>query len=155
MKLKFKKPESQLDEMQEQTLRKYGNIGYYIAFYGLILVFFVQLFLGAGFKEVIGEFCVLTVMSVYGFITSTRKGLWSRYFKPGIKCYLAMSAVSGILIGIFVFIFGLVYGPIWAPLLDTVVWSGITFLVTLLFSFLLGSLTKRRAQKLEEEDEEE
>ena len=35
MKLKFRKPKSQLDEMQEQKLNKAGNTGMRIAFFGL------------------------------------------------------------------------------------------------------------------------
>lgn len=154
MKLKFRKPKSQLDEMQEQKLNKAGNTGMRIAFFGLFFAIMIQLILDADLSKVMGEYVVFTILCAYNLLSNFKRGFWSRYFKPGIKNYLACSLLSGAIVGLFVYIICLRLGPIYSVPVDTVLWFFGSFLGTFILFLILGSCFKHRIWKLEEDEDE-
>ena len=60
-----KKRMDKLDEMQNQKLLKLEEYGFWIMFWVLLASIVVQLFTGAGIKEIIGEIVVLLIGSIY------------------------------------------------------------------------------------------
>ena len=154
MKFKFKKPKSKLDEMQEQYLQKTGNIGFHIAYLGLQIIIFIQLIMNLDFKQVAGEYILFSILSVYALLTSSKKGLWSRYFKPGLKYYFLASLGCAAFVALFAFFIFIRYGAIYNLFVDTFIPFAVTFFFSLIIFSILGGICKRRATELEESDVE-
>ena len=89
-----------LDEMQNQKLLKLEEYGFWIMFWALLISIFVQLFAGAGIRQIIGEFIVLLVGSVYLSITTLRNGLWTRTATPSRKGNALTSVIPAVLLGV-------------------------------------------------------
>ena len=89
-----------LDEMQNQKLLKLEEYGFWIMFWALLISIFVQLFAGAGIRQIIGEFIVLLVGSVYLSITTLRNGLWTRTATPSRKGNAITSIIPAVLLGV-------------------------------------------------------
>ena len=89
-----------LDEMQNQKLLKLEEYGFWIMFWALPVSIVVQLFTGAGIKQIIGEIIVLLIGSIYLSITTLRNGLWTRTTTPSRKGNAITSIIPAVLLGI-------------------------------------------------------
>ncbi len=91
---------NQLDEMQDQKLLKLEEYGFWILFWALFASIVVQLFIGATFKEIAGEFIILLIGSVYLCITTLKNGIWTRQSTPTRKGNAVTSLIPAIMIGV-------------------------------------------------------
>ncbi len=89
-----------LDEMQDQKLLKLEEYGFWIMFWALLVSIVVQLFAGAGIKQIIGEIIVLLIGSIYLSVTTLRNGLWTRTAAPSRKGNAITSIVPAVLLGV-------------------------------------------------------
>lgn len=95
---------NRLDEMQEQKLLKIEHNGCWLAFCGLIIVIFVQLFLyGKDFKSIAGEWCVFMCLAGYISVSCMKNGIWDRKLLPEPKTNLKASLIGGVASGIAFF----------------------------------------------------
>ena len=88
-----------LDEMQNQKLLKLEEYGFWIMFWALVASIVVQIFTGAGIKEIIGEIVVLLIGSIYLSITALRSGLWTRTSTPTRKGNAITSIIPAVILG--------------------------------------------------------
>lgn len=65
MKLNFYQKQNQLDEMQEQTLRKIESRSFWLLWWGLLALIAFRQVRGASPDAVLGEFLIFLVGSVY------------------------------------------------------------------------------------------
>ena len=156
MKL-FKKGKSQLDEMQEQSLRKLESLGFWLTWGALLLSIMIQMLIykdEAG-KYLKGEWTVFMASNLYMVIGCVRLGIWSRRGIPSFKSILLISLLAGLVTGIFVAVYNyLIYGDVLTALATVILASLFTFVLCLLVLVVSLSAYKKRRQKLDSEGDE-
>lgn len=90
-----------LDEMQEQALLHIEHNGCWLAFWGLLAAMAVQMLLGVPGTQLIDEWIVFIVLSLYLVIACLRKGIWNRHLHANGKTNLVASLLAGVAVGIF------------------------------------------------------
>lgn len=140
-----------LDEMQEQELLKIEHNGCWLAFWGLLAVMAVQMMMRVPDSQMLGEWIVFMVLSLYLSIACLRKGIWDRRLQASAKTNLLVSALAGIAVGILT----TMSNPYLSEPLDYVLVGGITggFTFVLVFAALsfCMKLYRDRRKKLDEE----
>ena len=140
-----------LDEMQEQELLKIEHNGCWLAFWGLLAVMGVQMVMRVPGRQMLGEWIVFMVLSLYIAIACLRKGIWDRRLNPNQKTNLIVSLLAAVATGILVTL----SNPYLSESLDYVLVAGLTggFTFVLCFAALSISmkLYKKRREKLEQE----
>ncbi|MDE7341837.1 MAG: hypothetical protein K2N80_15000 [Lachnospiraceae bacterium] len=101
----MKKQKNRLDEMQEQKLLQIEHNGCWLAFWGLMVVLFVQIFLyGRDFERIMGEWTVFMCLAVYIVVSCLKNGIWDRRQAPvpgvNLKSSLLAGGISGIIFGV-------------------------------------------------------
>ncbi len=156
MKL-FKKGKSQLDEMQEQNLRKLESWGFWLTWGALLLSIMIQMLIykeEAG-KYLKGEWIVFMASNLYMVIGCVRLGIWSRRGIPSFKSLCLISLLAGLVTGIFVAVYNyLIYGDVLTALATVILASLFTFVLCLLVLVVSVSAYKKRRQKLDSEGDE-
>ena len=88
----------QLDEMQDQTLLKLEEYGYWIVFWALLASIVIQLMMGGTIKQVLGEIIVFLIASVYLSVTSLKNGIWTRTSETSRKGNAIVSIIPAVII---------------------------------------------------------
>ena len=78
MKVKWFSKYSQLDEMQELTLRRIEGRAFWLVWAGLLIDIAVQSALGTIDKNMIGELLIFLIGSIYAVGASVRSGITLR-----------------------------------------------------------------------------
>ena len=156
MKL-FKKGKNQLDEMQEQNLRKLESWGFWLTWGALLLSILIQMLVykdEAG-KYLKGEWIVFMASSLFMLVGCVRLGIWSRRGIPSFTNILLISLLAGLVTGIFVAVYNyLSYGDVFTALITVAIAGLTTFALCLLALSLSLSAYKKRRQKLDSEGDE-
>ena len=152
MKLKFKKPKSQLDEMLAQKLQKAESIGFWIALGSLGFCIGVQLGMGLDFSCFAGELVIAAVLLVYLWFACYRDGIWDRYAPANSKANIIASLFTGSCAAFVAYGESLDANLTNADVIKNVVlvFAG-TFAAVLLLSSISLMLYKKRRNKLDEE----
>ena len=151
------KKKSNLDEMQEQKLLKIEHNGCWIAFWGLAVAMVIQMILGDNsVKQIIGESCVLMIMSLYIVVACIKNGIWARNLKANKKTNIMESLIAGAVLGLIFFVTSYINyhklaGSI-ATFICTMISTTIICFIALTFS---SSLYKRQKHKIEDEPDED
>ena len=80
MKFSLYSKKNQLDEMQEQTMRKIESHGFWLLWYSLLAAWIVQTVFGAADKAA-GEWVVFMIGCIYMVVACLRNGLWNATFR--------------------------------------------------------------------------
>ncbi len=109
MKFSLYSKKNQLDEMQEQTMRKIESHGFWLLWGSLLAAWIVQMMFGAADKAA-GEWVVFMIGCIYMVVACLRNGLWDRHLSdtaPANAVYSLVAAVAVTLIcGFFLWILG-------------------------------------------------
>lgn len=109
MKFSLYSKKNQLDEMQEQTMRKIESHGFWLLWGSLLAAWIVQTVFGAADKAA-GEWVVFMIGCIYTVVACLRNGLWDRHLSdkaPANAVYSLVAAVAVTLIcGFFPWILG-------------------------------------------------
>lgn len=148
MKVKWFSKYSQLDEMQELTLRRIEGRAFWLVWAGLLIDIAVQSALGTIDKNMIGELLIFLIGSIYAVGASVRSGIWDRHFKASFTVNLLGLLVAGAVVG------GTQYirNSYW---LGTLLAGGFTFLLTLFVLQTTMHFYEKRHQELEHPKEED
>lgn len=142
---------SNLDEMQEQELLKIEHTGCWLAYWGLLAVMVIQMVLRVPGAQILGEWIIFIVLSLYICIACMRKGIWDRRLKANQKTNLVISLLAAIAVTILV----VLTNPYLSEPLDYVLTAGITggFTFALCFATLsvCVKLYNKRREKLDQE----
>lgn len=156
MKL-FKKGKNQLDEMQEQNLRKLESWGFWLTWGALLLSILIQMLVykDEAAKYLKGEWIVFMASSLFMLVGCVRLGIWSRRGIPSFTNILLISLLAGLVTGIFVAVYNyLSYGDMFTALITVLITGICTFALCLLALSLSLSAYKKRRQKLDSEGDE-
>lgn len=142
---------SNLDEMQEQELLRIEHYGCWIAYWGLLAAMVIQMVMRVPGAQMLGEWIIFVIMSLYICIACMRKGIWDRRLKANWKTNLVISLLAAVAVAVLV----VLSNPYLSEPLDYALTAGLTggFTFVLGFAALSVSLklyNKRRA-KLDQE----
>ena len=142
---------SNLDEMQEQELLKIEHYGCWMAYWGLLAAMVIQMVMRVPGAQMLGEWIIFVIMSLYICIACMRKGIWDRRLKANWKTNLVISLLAAVAVAVLV----ILSNPYLSEPLDYVLTAGLTggFTFVLCFAALsIGmKLYKKRREKLEQE----
>ena len=142
---------SNLDEMQEQELLKIEHYGCWMAYWGLLAAMVIQMVMRVPGAQMLGEWIIFVIMSLYICIACMRKGIWDRRLKANWKTNLVISLLAAVAVAVLV----ILSNPYLSEPLDYVLTAGLTGGFTFLLCFAALSigmkLYKKRREKLEQE----
>ena len=142
---------SNLDEMQEQEMLKIEHYGCWMAYWGLLAAMVIQMVMRVPGAQMLGEWIIFVIMSLYICIACMRKGIWDRRLKANWKTNLVISLLAAVAVAVLV----ILSNPYLSEPLDYVLTAGLTggFTFVLCFAALsIGmKLYKKRREKLEQE----
>ncbi|MCI7810200.1 hypothetical protein MR626_13130 [bacterium] len=143
---------SNLDEMQEQALLRIEHTGCWLAFWGLLAAMAIQGILGAGIRELAGEWIVFIGLCLYLLVSCLRCGIWDRTLKANRKTNLIVSLIAGAAVGVFDAVLFLRYDMQWPDLaLIAVIPAVITFVLCFAALTVSAAIYKKRREKLDRE----
>lgn len=138
---------NQLDEMQERTLTKIEARGFWLMWWSLAAVLAIQTMMNAGGSQMLWEWAVFMLASVYTLVECLRHGIWDRHFKANTGVSVVGSLVGGLAVVVIVavssgfLLLGIVFGAITAVLIFAVLQ-------------LCSSIYKKRRSELENAPED-
>ena len=142
---------SNLDEMQEQEMLKIEHYGCWMAYWGLLAAMVIQMVMRVPGAQMLGEWIIFVIMSLYICIACMRKGIWDRRLKANWKTNLVISLLAAVAVAVLV----VLSNPYLSEPLDYVLTAGLTggFTFVLCFAALsIGmKLYKKRREKLDQE----
>lgn len=147
-----------VDEREEMEMMKVEHVFFWVVFWGLLVSMFVQLYLGADFRQIGGEWCVFMIMAVGTVIGELKAGLFDYWSRPGWKSYLTYSVIAAVCVMGISSLRGILAGWYDHPadaVLSLSVLGLSTGVITYICLALAGTFTKYRRRKLEEAYEEE
>lgn len=81
MKQNFFTKKNQLDEMQEQILTKIEARGFCLMWWALIAILVIQAMMHAASEQMLGEWVVFMLVSVYTLVECLRHGIWDQRYR--------------------------------------------------------------------------
>lgn len=159
MKISWRK-KNNLDEMQEQTLLRIEGSCFWTLYVMLLVAVIGQtLFMEAGPREVLPELICFMAASIVMVVRCAKNGIWDRRFKPNCKTNLMFSILACVIVAMFQPISYLVSPDRWYSVegmaFAAVIMGGFTFVVTFFLMSISSMATRRRREKLEQEDGDE
>ena len=97
MKQNIFSKKNQLDEMQEQTLRKIESRGFWLMWWGLFAIMIFQLMMQADISQMAGEWIVFMAACLYTLEECLRNGIWDRHIKASLSTSIVGSLVGSVL----------------------------------------------------------
>lgn len=152
----MKKQKNVLDEMQEQKLLQIEHNGCWLAFWGLLISLFVQIFLyGREFERIAGEWTVFMCLAVYIVISCLKNGIWDRRMAPVASGNLKSSLLAGGLCGVIFFILKYrEYHILLGAAASGVFVAGFAFATCFIGLSVLSYFYRERTNRLENAEEE-
>ena len=142
---------SNLDEMQEQEMLKIEHYGCWMAYWGLLAAMVIQMVMRVPGAQMLGEWIIFVIMSLYICIACMRKGIWDRRLKANWKTNLVISLLAAVAVAVLV----ILSNPYLSEPLDYVLTAGLTGGFTFVLCFISLSLSmklyKKRREKLDQE----
>lgn len=152
MKLDFYTKRNQLDEMQEQKLCKMESRGFWLLWWGLLIVMAIQSLMGMQAQVLAGEWILFMAASLYLVIGCIRNGIWDRHFKANPTANLAGSVVAGIAIFLFTLARS---GGYWPGALLAGVFTLLLCFAVLQFTTWLYKQRHNQLENIEEDNDEQ
>ena len=145
MKQNIFSKKNQLDEMQEQTLRKIESRGFWLMWWGLFAIMIFQLMMQADISQMAGEWIVFMAACLYTLEECLRNGIWDRHIKASLSTSIVGSLVGGVLSAV-VMMFAT----------HSLAVAGVTGVITVAFTLMQAAISeyKKRHQELENAPEE-
>ena len=155
-----------MDERQVRDIMEVVHFGFWSMYYMLLAAIIIQaFFIEDGGKHLVGEFVVFMAASVIVVVGWMRKGVWTYQSRkvPGVKAYLRYSIITMLVFGLPFGIYnGIRAKRDWNSIAaDTAITMLYIFIVCFVTFVILGTITKKREEKLasqtyeENEDEED
>lgn len=142
MKFSLYSKKNQLDEMQEQTMRKIESHGFWLLWGSLLAAWIVQTVFGAADKAA-GEWVVFMIGCIYMVVACLRNGLWDRHLSDKAPANAVLSLVAAVAVTL---ICGFSYGY-WIGAAFTGVFTGILCFALLQ---LCAALVRKRREHLDD-----
>lgn len=147
MKLNFYQKQNQLDEMQEQTLRKIESRSFWLLWWGLLALIEFQGVIGISPDAILGELLLFLLVSIYMVAECIRHGIWDRHIRPTLAANLAGALIGGGAVAVLTFL----RNSYWPGALIAGAFTGLLVFFTLQVTV---GMYKKRHQQLENTEEE-
>lgn len=147
MKLNFYQKQNQLDEMQEQTLRKIESRSFWLLWWGLLALIAFQQVRGVSPDAILGELLIHLLASLYMVAECIRHGIWDRHIRPTFTANLAGALAGGGAVAVLNYL----RNSYWPGALISGTFTGL--LVFFALQVTVG-MYKKRYQQLENTEEE-
>jgi len=146
-----------VDERQELEMMRVESVGFRVLIFGLAGSIMIQLlFFNIAPRDVLSEVIVLFIGAGIIAVCSIWRGLWSKYSKPRLKSYVINSIAVGFAYGVVVVFVRIQHELSFGELAQIFVVSFLGFTVFMFVIYaLLGTITKMRSKKLEQEHGED
>ena len=153
----MKKMKNNLDERQELELLRIEHNGYWLAFWGLLIVMLFHLLTGNdSAQNLVGEWLVFMCLALYLTIVCIKNGIWDRKLRPTFKTNVIASTIAAVVTGVIWFIISY---KNYHKLAGAIATGIIMFLSIEVLCFLAltvsSKLYKNRLQKLEDIEDAE
>lgn len=142
---------SKLDEQQERKLLEIESRGCWLAFWGLLAAFVVQVLVFRNLFAFIGEGILLIGLSFYLGISCVQAGIWDRRMDMSRKTCLFLSLITGLCFAVFLVLRSLLlnHNPIDALRIGAI--FGFVTFICYLALVLTARATKKRQDELNAE----
>ena len=146
-----------LDEMQEQKLLKIESHGVWIAFSLLVISMLVQIAYANYTKteaHVAGEMIIFFILDIYILFSCIKNGIWARSIKASNKTNAIGALIAGVIVGLlntFTFPHETEQAIVGAFIMSAL----FTGILTYILLQICMSITNKRRNKLDENDDEE
>ena len=147
MKLNFYQKQNQLDEMQEQTLRKIESRSFWLLWWGLLALIAFQGVIDISPDAILGELLLHLLISLYMVAECIRNGIWDRHIRPTFTANLAGALIGGGAVAVLTFL----RNSYWPGALIAGASSGLLVFFTLQVTV---GMYKKRHQQLENTEED-
>lgn len=148
MKFSLYNKKNQLDEMQEQTMRRIEARGFWLLWAGLFLAVLVQIVLRTPSSQWVGEFVVFMAGCIYTMVECLRNGFWDRHISANTPTNVLISLFAGVVVAV---VTGLAYGYWLIALIPGVITGVLSFV---LLQVCMHAAEKRRHELDNPKDEE-
>lgn len=147
---------NRLDEMQEQKLLQIEHNGCWLAFWGLLIALFVQIFVyGREFDRIAGEWAVFMCLAVYIVAGCFRNGIWDRRVAPVPSANLKTSLITGCVCGMIFFVLKYrEYHMVLGAAASGAFIGGFIFAACFIGLSVLSHFYRERTERLENAEEE-
>lgn len=150
----MKRKKSNLDELQELKLLKIESRGYWLAFWGLMIVILAEILANETLQAIMGELVVFFVLGIYMVVSRCFAGIGERKWDMNRKTILIISSIAGLGVAVFESIFFIMQSSNQPCLRGTVNGLG-TFVLSCLLCVLYVRVVKRRQDTLNAEPDDE
>lgn len=150
----------QMDERQENALRKIESNSFYLMFSLLLIAIAVQPILEShglltGISDALGEGIVLLICAAYFCIQCIHQNLWDRKIKPTPINNIRISLIGSVLVFFIAFLYKyLIDFQFSSAIITALLGAAACFLLCIALTTLLASIYKNREQQAEEQAEE-
>lgn len=93
-----------LDELQKQILSRIESRGFWIAFWGILILLIVQMIFANNIISVISSWLLFMVLAIYEAVSCLKAGIWNSSLYISKKRNAVISSVVAICMGVFQFI---------------------------------------------------
>ena len=152
----MKKRNNNLDEMQELKLLHIEHTAFWICFWGLLAVIYIQTALGHDdIGSIIGECVILLAVSAYFLISCIKNGIWDRRLKPNAKTNAAISILAGLVVGGFWFaVTYFRYHALLGSVAAFIFMAALTGVLVLSLLTVFSALYKKKRHQLDDQEDE-
>ena len=137
-----------LDELQEQKLLHIESKGYWIAFYGSIILLGIQMIFVSDLVAVVSTWIMFMTHALYVSISCKKEGIWDRKQDMSKKTIAMSSLTSAISVAILKFILDLKGGYL---TYKTYIFMLVLFVITFLMAYGAMSLSAKSIKKRQAE----
>ena len=153
----MKKMKNKLDEMQEQKMLKIERNGCWLAFWGLLAVFFIQVMIygygGDSWRYIAGEWIVFMCLAIYITIDCIRNGIWDRRLSPTPAVNACASMIAGVIVCVLNFTISYKNYHAFVGAIASGIVMGIMVFVLCFAALTCGAyLYRKRVKHLEQDD---
>lgn len=150
---------SNLDEMQEQKMLHIEKSCFWILYGMLAVTLIVERILGLEMEALAGELICFLAVSAVMVILCIKNGIWDRHLNADNRTHMIASAVGAVVVGILNLVFYYIngyeyYGPL-QIILVALLPAVLTFVIAWLVLSICGGFYRKKADKLENEQEDE
>ena len=143
-----------LDELQKQILSRIESRGFWIAFWGSLILLIVQMIFANNIISVISSWLLFMVLAIYEAVSCLKAGIWNSSLYISKKNTF-ISSVIAICMGVFQFILVSQRGEsTYKTIIVLVSVIAVTFFLCFSAIIIIGKAVKKRRDKLDAEPDD-
>lgn len=144
-----------LDELQKQILLGIESRGFWIAFWGSLILLIVQMIFANNIISVISSWLLFMVLAIYEAVSCLKAGIWNNSLYISKKRNAFISSIIAICMGVFQFILVSQRGEsTYKTIIVLVPVIAVTFFLCFSAIIIIAKAVKKRRDKLDAEPDD-